>query len=163
MDWIIISAVSETVAAVGIIGSLLYVGLQTHQNTNTLRHVSVRENMSNFQDLYAAQIQSKDVADLIVRGMEDMRPLDAADQARFYGVAIKLLRLFESMFWQRRHGGLDDELWQAYAQQLTDVMSAPGPRQVWKARQHHFHQEFIDFVDSALARGDGQPLYPEVA
>jgi hypothetical protein len=51
MDWDAISAVSDIMGAAGVIGSLIYVGLQTRQNTNALRNASVRENMTTFQAL----------------------------------------------------------------------------------------------------------------
>ncbi|HIF11147.1 MAG TPA: hypothetical protein EYQ81_15785 [Sneathiellales bacterium] len=108
MDWDAVSALSDIIAAAAIIGSFMYVGLQTRQNTSALRNASVRENMTTFQALFNASINSKETADMMARGMVDMNTLDKPDRLRFYALNVKSLRFFESMFWQWQHGGLDD-------------------------------------------------------
>ncbi len=59
MDWQANSAVSDSIAALGIIGSLIYVGLQTRQNNHALHHASIRENMMAWQSLFNNAIDSK--------------------------------------------------------------------------------------------------------
>jgi len=161
MNWEAASALSEIIAAFGIIGSLIYVGLQTRQNTGAIRIASVRENMTTFQGLFSAQIDSKETADMMVRGMDDLKSLDTPDRLRFYALNVKSLRFFESMFWQWRHGGLDGEMWQAYARQITDFLTAPGMQQIWTTRRHQFHQGFVDFADAAISGDEGHVLFPE--
>jgi hypothetical protein len=98
---------------------------------------------------------------MMARGMEDMKSLGTPDRLRSFSLTIRSLRFFESMFWQWQHGGLDDEMWQCYARQITDYMTAPGMQQSWAARRHQFHQGFVDFAEAAIAGDAGNAMSPE--
>ena len=89
MDWEADSALSDSIAAISIIGSLIYVGLRTRQNNCALHHASIRKNMMVWQTLFTNAIDSKEVATVMINGMKDMSSLDPADQIRFCGLVMK--------------------------------------------------------------------------
>lgn len=64
MDWTVISGVADTVAAFGVIGSLILVGFQVRQNSAGLCNAAAQSLMSTYQDLFSNIIDPAEFAEI---------------------------------------------------------------------------------------------------
>ena len=82
MNWDAIVALSQIIAAVGVILSLVFVGLQIKQNTRALQRTEHNSTMEQWTVIRQAIAQNRDIAELMTAGLQGERTLDAADQLR---------------------------------------------------------------------------------
>src|ERR1700730_9029575 len=82
MNWDALVAISQLVAAVGVILSLVFVGLQIKQNTRALQRTEHNSTMEQWTVIRQAIAQNRDIAELMTTGLRGESDLDAADQLR---------------------------------------------------------------------------------
>ena len=80
MNWDAIGAIAETLGAVGVIASLVYLATQIRQNTRTVRSAT-------YQSLNGVALQSQgnlaydgETAEIVRKGMQDGSQLSEAAQ-----------------------------------------------------------------------------------
>lgn len=161
MDWTVISAVAETIAAFGVVGSLIFVGFQVRQNSAGLRHAAVQAHVAEFQSIFSSIIDSGEMAKIWHEGFAHPEKLEGPDLLRFNGLGNKFMRTYQGMHWQWREGGLDDALFASMSAFLKDLAMAPGWQFLWRTRRHQYDPEFQKFMDAEINNASGKPLYPE--
>src|SRR5215831_470179 len=77
-----ISYLAQIVASIGVIVSLIFVGLQIKQNTRALQRTEHNSTMEQWTVIRQAIAQNRDIAELLTAGLQGERALDAADQLR---------------------------------------------------------------------------------
>ena len=77
-----ISYLAQIVASVGVIVSLIFVGLQIKQNTATLQRNEHNSTMEQWTVIRQAIARNRDIAELMTAGLHGERAMDAADQLR---------------------------------------------------------------------------------
>lgn len=77
-----ISYLAQTVASIGVIVSLIFVGLQIRQNTRALERAEHNSTMGQLTVIRQAIAQNRDIAELMTAGLHGERTMDAADQLR---------------------------------------------------------------------------------
>src|SRR5438477_12998054 len=98
MNWDAIVAISQVVAAVGVILSLGFVGLQIKQNTRALQRTEHNSTMEQWTVIRQAIAQNRDIAELMTAGLQGERTLDSADQ-------LRLEQMLAEQAWVARPGG----------------------------------------------------------
>src|SRR2546430_12433382 len=77
-----ISYLAQIVASVGVVVSLIFVGLQIRQNTGALQRNEHNSTMTQWTVIRMAIAKNRDIAELMTAGLQGGRALDAADQLR---------------------------------------------------------------------------------
>src|SRR5580765_921324 len=77
-----LSYLAQMVASVGVIVSLIFVGLQIRQNTGALQRNEHNSTMAQWTVIRMAIARNRDIAELMTAGLHGERTLDAADQLR---------------------------------------------------------------------------------
>ena len=65
--------------------SLIYVGIQIKQNTNTLKVSTAHNTAEDFSAPYLSLAEHGDMADIFFRGLQDLEALESVERLRFYG------------------------------------------------------------------------------
>jgi hypothetical protein len=100
-----LSNLAQIVASVGVIVSLIFVGLQIKENTRALQRTEHNSTMEQWTVIRQAIAQNRDIADLMTAGFQGERPLDAADQLRLEQMlAEHAWAAFQ--FWDRTQRGI---------------------------------------------------------
>jgi len=157
MNWEAIGAIGETLGAIGVIVTLVYLAAQLRQNTKALRSNSwqaIQEAEQRFDDLF-----SKDPAlcELWVRASEvGLECLDSdAERFQFTSLAKQLIDQFQTHHYQYERGLIETEMWQTWVTQFQDdVASHKGLREVIELRRPHLRPSFLEFVDEHLNEGN---------
>ena len=71
----------------------------------------------------------------------------------------KLLRVFESFYFQEKDGAFDSRLFGPFCMALVDLFANDGPREVLEIRKHHYNAQFIEFLQDRLAKDVPRELY----
>ena len=154
-DW---GAIGELVGGVGIIVSLIYVGVQIRQNTIITR-VSTTQAFAEQLNMIVMPISRGDFRDIYWRGISGISKLEGSELAAFGAWLSQLMRFWETVYFQRQEGVLDERLWSGWNTQFRDSFGYAGIREFWSIRRHQFNEEFCDFVDQLVASGMSKPLY----
>jgi len=161
LNWDAISAVAEILASLGVMISLIYLGLQIRNQTIEARLESGRELASQLSDIYADLSTDMQLSALWVKGLRDFASLDVSERVRFSAYMGRVFRFLEAVFHQHSWGKLDDTVWRGLDASLKDVCLYPGTRDWWRTRKHWFSQEYASHVERYLVDPSSPRLYGE--
>ena len=139
LEW---GALGELIGGIGIIVSLIYVGLQVKQNTAALQVSTVHDTMEDFADLYLVPAQNREFADIFFKGLQDISALEGVDRLRFYSYLHKFFRTSENAHYQFTHGALEAKPFKGIANQYIFLTSMPGTQVYWQERKSCYNEEF---------------------
>jgi hypothetical protein len=154
MNWDAIVAISQLVAAVGVILSLIFVGLQIKQNTRALQRTEHNSTMEQWTVIRQAIAQNRDIAELMTGGLQGERALDAADQLRLEQM-LQENAWAAFHIWDRTQRGIFPKgTFEATAGALLHTLiRTPGGESWWhNAKQIGFPPGFVSDVDAILAK-----------
>lgn len=148
MNWEAIGAVSELLGALGVIGSLIYLGTQVRA-ANLSSQVDSKLKMTdflvNFQDLLLA---SPELNDVMMRGRKGIENLSKEEYLQFSNMAQKAFWYFSAIFFQKRREVIADEDWYEVCAVIKYWTSAKGTYQWWKKiGAFSFTGEFESFIE----------------
>jgi len=124
---------AEIFAAVLVIVSLVYVGVQIKQNTSALRSNTAHNTSEGFTDLY-----------LILA------------QVQFFAYFQKFFRTYENAYYQYTRSALEVEPFDGLTKQLEMVSSLSGVKQYWRERKNWYNQDFQNFVDNMFDENENE-------
>src|SRR5437762_5321231 len=156
MNWDAIVAISQLVAAVGVILSLVFVGLQIKQNTRALQRTEHNSTMEQWTVIRQAIAQNRDIAELMTAGLQGERTLDSADQLRLEQMlAEQAWAAFH--IWDRTQRGIfPNGTFEATGGALLgSLLRTPGGERWWRTAKetgYGFHPRFVSDVDAILAK-----------
>ncbi|MFN2622422.1 MAG: hypothetical protein ABR611_06210 [Chthoniobacterales bacterium] len=154
MNWDAIVAISQLVAALSVVLSLLFVGLQIKQNTRALQRTEHNSTMEQWTVIRQAIAQNRDIAELMTAGLQGERALDAADQ-------LRLEQMLQENAWAAFH------IWDRTQREifpkgtfeatggalLGTLLRTPGGESWWReAKQIGFPPGFVSDVDAILVK-----------
>jgi hypothetical protein len=147
-----ITAISELVGTVGVIASLVFVGVQVRQNT-----VAVRAQVH--QDITSSYIAVADMlsdhASVFVRGIsatpESFVSMSDADKLIYFGCVFAFFKHFENMHSQYERGLIDHASWAAWREHIFTYYQQPGVQLWWTLRGETFSPSFRAFLKSSPA------------
>jgi hypothetical protein len=149
-----ISYLAQIVASVGVVVSLIFVGLQIRQNTGALQRDEHNSTMAQWTVIRMAIARNRDIAELMTAGLHGERALDAADQLRL--VQMLAENLWASFhIWERTQRGIFPkgtfEL--TAGPRLSDLLRTARGEAWWRsAKQTGFIPAFVADVDAILAK-----------
>jgi hypothetical protein len=76
------SSLAQVLGSVGVVVSLVFVGLQVRHNTTAIARNEHNNTMAQWTVVRMAIAQNRDIAELMTAGLSGERELDAADQLR---------------------------------------------------------------------------------
>ena len=149
-----ISYLAQIIASVGVVVSLIFVGLQIRQNTGALQRNEHNSTMEQWTVLRQAIAQNRDIAELMTAGLQGERALDAADQLRLEQMLAE--NAWASFhIWERTQRGIFPKgTFEATAGALlSTLLRTPGGESWWRKAKHiGFHPGFVLDVDAVLAK-----------
>ena len=152
--------VSQIIASVAIVASLIFVGLQVKDNTTALQREEHNSTMAQWTVIRMAVAKHRDIAELMTDGLNGSRALDRADQLRLE----QMLQEYAGAcyhIWDRTQRGIFPKgtfelTGGAY---LARLLTAQRGAAWWRsARSIGFIPAFAADVDAMLARLKGESV-----
>ena len=145
---------AQIVASVGVIVSLVFVGLQIRENTVALQRNEHNSTMEQWTVIRMAIARNRDIAELMTAGLRGESTLDAADQLRLEQLLAEYAWAAFHI-WDRTQRGIFPkgtfEL--TGGALLCGVLRTARGGAWWRsAKQTGFIPEFVADVDAMLAK-----------
>ena len=147
-----ISYLAQIVASLGVILSLIFVGLQIKQNTRALERNEHNSTMEQWTVIRQAIARNRDIAELMTAGLSGERALDAADQLRLEQM-LQENAWAAFHIWDRTQRGIFPKgTFEATGGALLDkLLRTPGGAAWWESsKQIGFPPGFVADVDALL-------------
>ena len=156
MNWDAIVAISQLVAAVGVILSLVFVGLQIKQNTRALQRTEHNSTMEQWTVIRQAIAQNRDIAELMTAGLQGERTLDSADQLRLEQMLAEQAWAAFHIWDRTQRGMFPNGTFEATGGALlATLLRTSGGAACWRTAKetgYGFHPRFVSDVDAILAK-----------
>ena len=150
MDWEIVGSIAETVGAIGVVLSLLYVGRQLRQS-NSMARSAARMEISSAMNTWTASIASSpELADAIAKvQLHDLVREDASDRERVQ-IGYSLVGLVSQqhfLYEQWKEGVLTQtEMEDLYAPS-SGMLAKPYLRSIWPVIRNTFPDNFAEWYE----------------
>lgn len=148
------SYLAQIVASIGVVISLIFVGLQIRQNTGALQRNEHNSTMAQWTVIRQAIAGNRDIAELMTAGLQGDRVIDAADQ-------LRLEQMLQEHAWAAFHvwdrtqrGVFPKGTFELTAGPLlVRLLKTPRGEVWWRdAKTEGFIPEFVADVDALLLR-----------
>jgi hypothetical protein len=149
-DW---AAISEIIAAVAVIISLVFVVVSINRNTMELQAQNINDLYDSLREIETTVLADAELAE-IVRTVEagDFDTLSETDVFRYTVFMVQHLSIWEQMYARKQDGSISAQTYADWVEYFTLFTRQTLPRPVWERRKAWFTDEgFQAEVESALA------------
>jgi len=146
---------SQIAASVGVIVSLIFVGLQIRQNTGELQRNEHNSTMAQWTVIRQAIATNRDIAELMTAGLAGENAIDAADQLRLEQMLAEYAWASFHIWDRTRRGVFPKGTFELTGGALLCVVLRTTRGGAWwrSAKQVGFIPEFVVDVDAMLSKG----------
>jgi hypothetical protein len=118
----------EFLAAIGMFVSLVYLGVQTRQNTLAVRGTAQQTWSQLSGDLLHDLYSDVDLAELFQRVSIAEEEPSEVDRFRFHALMLRLIRNADALAYLQERGLVDSDIWNAYLASTRCYLRMPGFR-----------------------------------
>ena len=151
MNWNAIGALGETIGAIAVIISLIYLALQIRAQTREARLQSSYQMTEAFREAISS-LQDSQRAKVAIKALENIDSLEDWERLQFNAIAQRYLRVWEQAHYQFTEGHLDPQLWESIHETYVDLMGEKAIQAVWEVRRHAYRQSFRNYVGEQTFR-----------
>ena len=153
-------AIRETIGVIGVVASLLSVGLEIRQSTAVARG-QTRQDLEAMNQAWLTLITADPYfGDLWYRAWVSNGEVAAEEDYRANMMMLQFMRRLENIYFQRAEGLVDETALQGYGLQDVAVFFDTPRFQTWwfeGRRREAFHPEFVAFVEEQAAAASPGP------
>ncbi len=146
------AAVSQVLGAVGVVASLIFVGLQIMENSKAVRSATAQAVHDNYAGWYLAMMSNDNALATSNKGFVDLASLSPEEKARFVCTFMAFLSHSQNAFHQWKAGHLADGLWAGWEALMMNLVNTPGGAAFWQERCYVFGPEFQAHMASIMSR-----------
>jgi hypothetical protein len=158
MNWDVISAVSEVVAAIAVIVSVIYLATQIKHQTAESKLAATRDLSAKRVDMMKGILENEAVTEIYLRAIRDYESLQGAARMRASMLFHIMARNSEQEFIHMGTGHADDPYLESVDRVLSKAMLSPGFRQWWSTTGDGFNSAFQAHVNALMASTDEVPV-----
>ena len=127
--------VGEVVGVLGIIGSLVFVGLEVRQSAAATRSATAAEFSAGFRELNLVLATNPDLAALVAKYGDDPTQASESEKVQLAALFRGLFQTWSSVHRQYTNGTLDRVLYQTVLDQMIAYSAPPADGPVIARRQ----------------------------
>ena len=147
MNWEAIGAVGETVGALAVLVTLVYLAMQIRQNTKSVQAAAVDSANSQVSRIREVIFADADVANMYRRGTEDPASLSQDDTIRYRLLIHNIMLSLSNSITQASVSGLSKTGSEVELPILCRVVATAGGRWFWHAYRDEFEESFQRIID----------------
>jgi hypothetical protein len=155
------SSLAQILGSIGVVVSLVFVGLQVRQNTSAIARNEHNNTMAQWTVVRMAVAQSRDMAELMTAGLAGTRELDDADHLRMAQMLAEYAWASFHIWDRTQRGVFPPGTFEATAGPLlAEVLTTPRGGDWWREAKHvGYFPGYVAAVDAVLAaHRDALPL-----
>ena len=159
MDWDAISAISDILAALAVVATLVYLAIQISQNTSAIRSTTTQAAHDQAATLYDVVASDPELGELYSRGLSNPEALSSVETARFFAVLSSATFRAQNWYFQTQSGHMDKELLESWSKVIRQVSGMPGHKRFWAERREIFAPEYVAYLEQKVFESDRDPDY----
>lgn len=146
--------ISQIVGVIAVFGSLVYVAIQTRQNSRLMRAKAAWDAQTSFAEINDTLADGGLVSELIFKTLTHPEGLTDYEKHRTHRFMRGLLQRTEAQFALYTNGVLDAEVWRLRRAYVKSLMNNPVFAEVWQAEKTNsvLTRAFIAEMDKAETR-----------
>jgi len=147
MNWNAVGAIGQLVAAVAVVGSLLYLAGQVRHGSRVARVTGgevLAANLRGFSQPLARDAELNRIWNVGIEGGGELSP---SERSRFLHLATQFGKLVESAHLYHTAGIMDDGTWAGWHAAARHYFTAPGWKAYFAVRSDLYSPDFRAFVD----------------
>ncbi len=158
MDLETASLLAEIVGALVVVVSLLYLGVQSRQNTNGVKRSSTADAIAAFREWNYLQIVDTTIRQLFIKGAKGLENLSDDERAQFWPYMFTYYKTAELMHFQYINGAMDEGVWAGWESLLSSYCTLPGLLQFYEDRRLLFSPRFQEWMENQTPIPEFIPL-----
>jgi hypothetical protein len=159
MSWESIGALSQLVAAIGLIPSVVYLAIQVRAQNRAHHRASLDMLTTQWGDLIQTVNESDDFGRIYLEGLASFEAMEPVPRIRFGAYLLRVFRYWEAMYFHFEDGTLRSSSWDALQAQMADIIAYAGVQEWWRTRKHWYTDEFRRVVEGVIELGAGREAY----
>jgi len=149
MDIQDLGAIGEFIASIAVLVTLVFLTVETRQNTRALRRANVKHTTAEHaRSLYA--IQDPEVSEIVLKGTQNLEQLSPLEGYRFHLACYTWLASIEQAFEDYALGHYPEKSLMIFRRNIPAVLKTPGGAQWWSERKALFADDFQESVERLL-------------
>jgi hypothetical protein len=160
MNWEAIGAIGELVAAVGVIASLLFVGLQVRKVNLDTKARATEQMAISYRDLL---FQAMPYTDILREGVSSFSGLSSDEQMKFHIWMTAHLLDAQNQYRQLKYDSRSDDDVEALFRFNAMMLKAPGGNEWWQYAKLVYDVGFISLmeqeIENTVAVGEVLPWF----
>jgi len=150
---------TQIIAAIAMIASLIFVGFQLRQNTEQIRIASVESYYNILSDHLSDTINNPELSELFNRGYNDADGLNTLEKNKLFNLYAKITRGYQVLHYQYKKNAFDTEFWDSAQNHLADLLLSKIYVEFWASRRHHYNGEFQELINNLISDHPKQPIF----
>ena len=146
---------AEIIGVILVIASLVYVAQQLRQNTAMMRVGASNERVKRDFDIVANLLDSRDLAEVWVKGGTQFDALDEVDQQRAIFFEYRAIVLWHHVFELRQQRLTSDADWHWNEWIIQNIGRRQAVREAWQVFKNSYEKPFQEYIDRQFAIADG--------
>ena len=155
MNYSELSAIAETIGALGIIITLVYLAIQIRQGNAQARSQSLQTAIEGFLDCFENATSTIERASIFRRGLNDFDCLSEEEQGCFHSVMHSLLTGLSNVLNMHRVGLLPEYELVAMTGVYISMLISPGGGRWWGLFKGVPPSGLVDYIDEAIRKSEG--------
>ncbi|MEM6555136.1 MAG: hypothetical protein AAF642_04635 [Pseudomonadota bacterium] len=143
--------ITQIIAVLAILGSLIAIWFQMHQNQRVERANGQRELLMRASDWFNANRDDPALFETLARLMQDYNNAAPVDQGRFSSWGFELLFMVESAMYMHRDGFLNEKSYDGFLQGALALVKTPGGQQWYAGAQHIWGADAVAELEQRMA------------
>jgi hypothetical protein len=143
--------VSQSVAAIAVVASIVYLAQQVRQSER-IQRAMVQQGRADRASHRSIIMASRELARVVQKGMVGSKELTREEFDQWTLICRSLFITVEDSFMQRKAGLLDDVAFHSFEAGTSTFFSSPGLRASWQLASGQYGKETRQFIDSMIKR-----------
>ena len=141
--------VISLIANIGVIASIIFLGLEMSQNTDMMRSQTRNAMTENQMNFFEGIIENRNFAEtfLAIREDSDKFPLGTPERTQYTLFFLTQLRMWENEWYQYQQNLFDAAEFEPRLELWDSFMDFQINREVWDAQRYSFASDFRDLLD----------------
>ena len=147
MNWEAIGAVGESIGALAVVVSVVYLALQIRKQANESRLGAARELSTLYINTLTSMREDKEFTALYLKATQNYDDLPRDERFRVSTFIEEAFRMFEQHFVHVGQQKVDPIFIESISLSLEEWLTFPGIRRWWDLSKDMFVPQFRDYVD----------------
>ncbi len=143
-------AIRETLAAVGVIASLVFVGVEIQQNTRSAEVDAYQNLIGQISELVTLTFENPEFGRLLREGAVFTEETTDLEDTQVDAYLWLLFRHGDMAFYQYERGLLSAERLRSALNPTTQQLRQPFAQEWWEARKSSFLPEYQNYLDNII-------------